>query len=164
MNLNKTFLIAFAVAIGCIALVVAGVLYMQRGAHIDLPGKILKIRTAPLDENSSIVVFDFRITNPADYAFVVRTVTVAMEDAAGNSADGMVVSEADAKQLFAALPVLGQKYNDTLILRDKIPPHTTEDRMVAARFEVPEAKLNSRKRFVITVEEVDGKVVEYTDK
>ena len=65
---------------GCIALVVAGVLYMQRGAHIDLPGKILKVRTAPLDENSSIVVFDFRITNPADYTLVVRTVTVAMED------------------------------------------------------------------------------------
>jgi len=161
---NKTFLIAFAAALGCVALVVAGVLYMQRGAHIDLPGKILKIRTVPLDEGSSIVVFDFRITNPADYTFVVRTVSVAIEDFSGNRSDGMVVSEADAKQLFAALPVLGQKYNNTLILRDKIAPHTTEDRMVAARFEVPEPKLDSRKRFVITVEEVDGKVVEYTDR
>jgi hypothetical protein len=75
-----------------------------------------------------------------------------------------VVSEVDAKQLFAAMPVLGQKFNDTLILRDKIPPHTSQDRMVAARFEVPEARFESRKRFVIRVEEVDGKVVEYSDR
>lgn len=162
--MNKTFLIAFAGGLACLALVVAGVLYMQRGAHIDLPGKILKVRTAPLDENSAIAVFDFRITNPADYTWEVRTVTVAMEDRGGNRSDGTVVSEVDAKQLFAAMPVLGQKFNDTLILRDKIPPHTSQDRMVAARFEVPEAKLESRKRFVIQVEEVDGKVVEYSDR
>ena len=60
--------------------------------------------------------------------------------------------------------MLGQKYNDTLILRDKIPPHTSQDRMVAARFEAPVAKLESHKRFVIRVEEVDGKVVEYSDR
>jgi hypothetical protein len=162
--MSKTFLIAFAGGLACLALVVAGVFYMQRGAHIDLPGKILKVRTAPLDENSSIAVFDFRITNPADYTWEVRTVTVGMEDQGGNRSDGTVVSEVDAKQLFAALPVLGQKYNDTLILRDKIPPHTSQDRMVAARFEVPVAKLESHKRFIIQVEEVDGKVVEYSDR
>jgi hypothetical protein len=161
---SKSFLAGFGVAMVCLALAVAGILYMQRGAHIDLPGKILKIRTAPLDEASSIAVFDFRITNPADYTFEVRTVSVALEDAAGNRSDGMVISETDARQLFQSLPVLGQKYNSTLILRDKVPPHETQDRMVAARFEVPEAKLGSRKRFLITVEEVDGKVVEYSDR
>ena len=41
---------------------------MQRGDRIELPGKILKVRTAPLDEDSSIAVIDFRITNPSERA------------------------------------------------------------------------------------------------
>ena len=137
---------------------------MQRGAHIDLPGKILKVRTAALDENSSIAVFDFRISNPADYTFVVRTVTVTVQEASGGTSVGLPVAEADTERLFQALPLLGQKYNRTLIMRDKIAPHTSEDRMLAARFEVPAGHLDSRKRFVIRVEEVNGSVVEYADR
>ena len=40
-----------------------------------------------------------------------------------------------------ALPLLGQKFNDTLVLRDRIPGHTSEDRMVAARFDAPESRM-----------------------
>jgi hypothetical protein len=162
--MSRTFVIAFSVGIACIAIAVAGILYMQRGAHIDLPGKILKVRTAPLDESSSVAVFDFRISNPADYQFVVRTVTVTMEDAAGNRLLGQTISETDAKRMFELVPLLGQKYNDTLLMRDKIMPHTSQDRMVAVRFEAPEAQLAARKRFLLQIEEVDGKIVEYPDK
>ena len=84
---------------------------MQRGAQIDLPGKILKVRTAPLDENSSIAVIDFRISNPSDILFEVRDVTVEMEDKAGKSYLGQTVSEMDAQRLFEAVPVLGTKFN-----------------------------------------------------
>jgi hypothetical protein len=162
--MNKNFAIAFGIGIVCIAIAVAGILYMQRGAHIDLPGKILKVRTAPLDENSAVVVVDFRIANPADYPFIVRTVTVEMEDNSGNQYVGQTVSEMDAKRLFEAIPLLGQKYNDTLLMRDKILPHDSQDRMVAARFEAPESRLQARKRFVMRIEEVDGKVFEFSGK
>jgi hypothetical protein len=131
---------------------------MQRGAYIDLPGKVLKVRTAPLDEGSAVAVVDFRVSNPADYPFVVRTVNVAMEDNLGAESVGQTVSELDARQLFQAIPLLGQKFNDTLLMRDSVPPHNSWDRMVAARFEVPESKLEARKRLVVRIEEVDGKV------
>jgi hypothetical protein len=162
--MNKNFLIAFGIGVVCIALAALWVVHMQRGAYIDLPGKVLKVRIAPLDEESSVAVVDFRVSNPADYPFVIRKVTMALEDSAGNESEGQTVSEVDARQLFQVIPLLGQKFNDTLLMRDSIPPHTSWDRMVAARFEVPESKIEARKRLVVRIEEVDGKVFDLPDK
>jgi hypothetical protein len=36
--------------------------------------------------------------------------------------------------------------------------------MVSARFEVPESKLEARKRLIVRVEEVDGKVFDLSEK
>jgi hypothetical protein len=162
--MSKNLLIGFGIGILCVAIVALWVVHMQRGAYIDLPGKVLKVRTAPLDEASAVAAIDFRISNPADYPFVVRKVSVAMEDSAGNESESQTVSEVDARQLFQVIPLLGQKFNDTLLMRDSIPPHTSWDRMVAARFEVPQSKLEARKRLVVRIEEVDGKVFELSEK
>lgn len=158
------FAATFAVGIGLIAIVVAGVLFMQRGARVGLTGKVLKVRTAPIDEHSSIVVVDFRFTNPADVFFVVQGVTLVLEGENGNRIDGTTVSEMDAKRLFEAIPLLGQKYTDTLIIHDRIAAHASQDRMVAARFEVPEADLAKRKQLLVRVEDVDGPVSELSEK
>ena len=83
--MQNNFAAAFGVGLAIIALAVGGIFLMQRGDRIELPGKILKVRTAPLDEESSIAVIDFRITNPSDVQFEVRTVTVEMEDNQGKS-------------------------------------------------------------------------------
>ena len=162
--MKSNFAAAFGIGIACIAIVVAGVVYMQRGAHLDLSGKIIKVRTAPLDENSAVVVIDFRVTNPADYPFMARSVAVEMEDNSGTRFQGKTSSETDARQLFEALPLLGPRFNGTLVMRDKIAPHDSQDRMVAARFETPESKLDGRKRFVVRIEEIDGKSFEFFDK
>ena len=162
--ISKTLAITFAIGIVVITLAVAGIFRMQRGAHMVLPGTVLKVRTAPLDENSTIAVVDFRFANPGNVPFWVRTVSLVMEEKDGRQYEGSVVSEMDAKRLFEAMPLLGTKYNDTLVLRDKIPAHTSADRMVAARFEAPEARINGRKRFIVRVEEVDGAVSEISEK
>ena len=162
--MSKTLVIAFAIGIAVIVVAVGSVFYMQRGAHLTLPGKILKVRTAPLDDNSSIAVIDFRVTNPSDYNFMTKSVTVVLEDPSGNKTDGQTSSEMDAQRLFAGLPILGEKYNESLKQRDKVAPHVTLDRMVAARFEVPESKLTGRKRFLVQVEEVDGMVSEFGEQ
>lgn len=162
--MSKNFAIAFGIGILCIAVALGAILYMQRGAHMELPGRILKVRTAPLDENSSAVVLDFRVTNPSDVLFVVRTVTVLLEDKAGNRFAGATASDVDAQRLMEGIPLLGQKFNDTLMTKQRIEPHSSIDRMVAARFEAPEAKLGERKRFLIQVEEIDGKVFEVGEK
>jgi hypothetical protein len=162
--MKNRFAATFAIGIGIIAIVVVGILYMQRGARIGLSGTVLKVRTAPLDENSTIAVIDFRFANPANVPFWVRSVSLVMEDKDGSQYDGKVISETDAKRLFEAMPLLGEKFNETLVLRDKIPGHTSQDRMVAARFEAPEARINSRKRFLVRIEEVDGAISELSEK
>jgi hypothetical protein len=162
--MQKNFVVAFAVGIGLIAVIIGGVLIMQRGARVGLAGTFLKVRTAPLDENSSVAVIDFRFRNPGDVRFVVRTVTVVLDDADGKQYEGATVSETDAKRLFEAIPLLGQKYNDTLVTRDVVAAHAAEDRMVAARFEAPESRLAARKRFIIRIEDVDGPVTEISEK
>ena len=98
--MQSNFAAAFGVGLAVIALAVGGIFLMQRGDRIELPGKMLKVRTAPLDEESSIAVIDFRITNPSNVQFEVRTVTVEMEDNQGKSTVGQSVSEMDAKRLF----------------------------------------------------------------
>ena len=162
--MKNRFAATFAIGIVIIAIVVVGILYMQRGARIGLAGSILKVRTAPLDENSTIAVIDFRFANPGNVPFWVRSVSLVMEDKDSSQYEGKVISEVDAKRLFEALPLLGEKFNDTLVLRDKIPGHTSQDRMVAARFEAPEARINSRKRFLVRIEEVDGPISELSEK
>src|ERR1039457_6750261 len=162
--MQKNFLVAFGIGLAIIALAVGGIFFMQRGDRMQLPGKILKVRTAPLDEESSIAVIDFRITNPSDILFEVREVTVEMEDSQGKSYLGQSVSEMDAVRLFEGLPVLGTKFNTTLHMRDRIGSHGSADRMIAARFQAPAALLDGRKRFVVRIEEVDGKVFEYAEQ
>jgi acyl-CoA thioesterase FadM len=162
--MQKNFLVAFGIGLAIIALAVGGIFFMQRGDRMELPGKILKVRTAPLDDDSSIAVIDFRITNPSNILFEVRTVTVEMDDNQGRSYLGQPVSEVDAIRLFEGLPVLGQKFNPTLIMRERLGSHRSADRMIAARFQAPMALLDRRKRFVVRIEEVDGKSFEYAER
>jgi hypothetical protein len=162
--MQKSFLVAFGIGLAIIALAVGGIFLMQRGDRMQLPGKILKVRTAPLDDDSSIAVIDFRIANPSNMLFEVRAVTVEMEDNQGKSYLGQTTSEMDARRLFDALPVLGPKFNPTLLMRDRIGSHGSADRMIAARFQAPMALLDGRKRFVVRIEEVDGKTFEYTER
>jgi hypothetical protein len=160
----KKFLKPLAAGLVVVVFGIAGMLYLQRGAHVELKGSVLKVRTAALDEESSVVILDFRFVNPSDYPFVVRTVDVTMEEKNGNVVKSEPVSETDAKQLFQALPLLGQKFNDSLLMRDKIPAKQSEDRMIAARFSLPVQKLEQRKTFRIRIEDVDGPVSELVEK
>jgi len=162
--MRKSFLAPFAIGIGLIAIIVAGVLVMQRGARVGLVGSFLKVRTAPLDENSCIAVVDFRVTNPANVRFMVRTVTLVLEDADGNRYDGRTAAEMDAKRLFEAIPLLGQKFNDTLLGNESVAPRAAVDRMIASRFDAPEARIEKRRRFVLKIEDVDGPITEINEK
>ena len=147
-----------------VALALAGVFYVQRGAHMELKGTILKVRTLATGENTSAVLIDFRCVNAADYPWVVRGVSVALTDSQGYLVEGATISDTDAARLFEYFPLLGQKYNDSLTMRTRIPPRQTLDRMIAARFEIPEAHLRARQSLRIRVEEVDGAASEIVEE
>ena len=156
----KKFTGPFGIGLVVIALGIAGVFYLQRGAHVELKGSVLKVRTASMDEASSVAVIDFRFVNPSDVPFVVRTVDVIMENKDGSSTKGFDVSEVDAKRLFQYYPLLGQKYNDSLVMRDKIMGRQSMDRMIATRFEDTEATIEGRKKLTVRIVDVDGPVAE----
>jgi hypothetical protein len=139
-----------------VALAAVGIFFMQRGAHLELLGSILKVRTLPIEENSSAAVIDFRFRNPSDYVFKVQSVEVTMTDSKGNAIDGSVISDVDSNSLFAYYPALGQKFNPSLIPRTKIQGRESMDRMLAVRFEVPEKTIQQRKGLRIHVVEVGG--------
>ena len=162
--MKNTFVVTFVVGLGVIALAVAGIFYMQRGAHMELPGQIVKIRTVPIDDTHSVAVADFRIHNTSDYPFMVRTVSLILEDANGSQHPGLTSSEIDAQRFFDGTPALGPKSAKGLIARATLAGRATEDHMVLASFELSEDKLQARKRFLVRIEEVDGKVFELSGK
>jgi len=163
--MSKNILIASGIGLLCVAIAIAMIFHMQRGAHIEVTGKILKVRTAPLEDNAAVLVADFRVTDPADYGFLVNKVTLIVVDAQGKQIEGDTISELDAKRIFDAIPLLGPKYNPGLILREQIPAHATLDRMISARFEVPDAVLQARKNLILRIEEADGRATdEITEK
>jgi hypothetical protein len=161
---RKEFLITFGAGLVVILIAVAVMLYIQRGSHIELKGAILKVRTLALDENNSAAVVDFRFANTSNFPFVVRSVDLTVTDAKGEIHDGATVSEVDAKRLFEYYPVLGQKFNDSLLTRDKIAQRTSQDRMIVSSFKMPVQQLEARKNLKIRIEDVDGPVSELSEK
>ena len=132
--------------------------------HLRLEGKILKVRVLALPGRAaSIVVVDFRVTNPSNVPFVVNSVTLHLEPATGDAADGTTISKNDIENIFRYEKLLGPKYNDTLSLQDRIAPHKIADLMAGARFEVPEAVVNGRKSIRLRIEDVDGAAAEITE-
>jgi hypothetical protein len=147
-----------------VAIAVAAMFYTQRGGHMELVGTIQKVRTLALDEKSSAAIIDFRVENPADYRWVVRQTSISMTNAKGQVLEGMSISDVDARRLFEYFPALGQKYNSSLLADTTIAPHATLDRMLAARFEVPESELQQRKNLDIRIEDRAGSVSDILER
>ncbi|MCC6364321.1 MAG: hypothetical protein IT165_12415 [Bryobacterales bacterium] len=160
--MRRELLLPVGIGVVIVAIVAAVVLKVNLGSHMVLDSSIKSVRTVALDQASAMVI-DFRLTNPADYPFVVRTVSLIAE-IDGKPVEGAVVADVDAKRLIDYYPAFGPKYNDTLRMKDRINPGQTMDRMVAARFEVPEAKLQARTRLTLRIEEVDGQVTEIVER
>jgi hypothetical protein len=154
--MNKRLLIF--VGIGIIAVGVAVFLAVSgnEGSHLELKGKILKVRTGALGDGNSIAVLDFRVENTSNIPFVVGNVEVSLEKKSGEMLDGVTTSKSDLKQLFEYNRFLGDQYNDGLGMKDTIAPHSMVDRMVAAHFEVSNEALDSAKAVHLSLHDVDG--------
>lgn len=145
--------------------VVAGLIFFMfgvtTGAHLRLEGKILKVRVYQQTGSSGTLVFaDFRVTNPSDVPFVVDEIKLTLQPAAGDSVQASAISKPDTENVFRYIKLLGPMYNDVLSARDRIAPRQSVDRMVGARFELPEAAVDGRKSLRISIAEVDGAVAE----
>jgi len=154
--MSTRFFILFGVGILLVAAAVFGILYSNKGSHLVLKEKILKIRTGALSDQDSILVLDLRLENTSDVPFVVRQVEVSIDKADGSTSQASIISKMDVHQVFQFNRFLGDQFNDTLSMKDKVAPHATIDRMVAARFDVPIKDLDSAKLMHLSIQDLDG--------
>src|SRR5712671_527388 len=141
--MSNRFLILFGVGILVVAGALFAILSANKGSHLVLKEKILKVRTGALSDQDSILVLDLRLENPSDVPFVVRQVEVTIDKADGSTVPSAIISKMDIHQIFQFNRCLGDQYNDSLSMKDKVAPHSSVDRMVAARFDVPIKDLDS---------------------
>ena len=157
------WVIPFFVGLAVVGAALFGVLYLNRGSHVQLKGEILKVRSLA-DGDGAIVFADFRVTNSAAIPFVVNSVEMSMETPNGEVANAVIFSKFDVQKVTQYLKLLGPQYNDVLTIQDKLPPLQTVDRMVAGRFNFPRRFLQERKTLRLKIEEVGGVVSEIVEK
>jgi hypothetical protein len=162
--MSKSFVIAFATGLLVVAAVIAGVFYAKQGTHLVPRGSILKIRTQAIDERNSLAVLEVRVVNDSDVKMIVRDIEVVLQTRDGHELTGAVVSGSDAKSVFKYYPQLGEQFNEPLLEQDRLQPHQTIDRMLAARFEAPESSVQERKKITVRVQDVDGPVAEFSSE
>jgi len=154
--MSKRLLIFIGIGLVAVAIAVVVIVTANKGSHLELLGKIMKVRTGALGQGNSIAVMDFRVLNPSDLPFTVRNVEISLEKADGEMEDGATISKSDLKQLFQYNRFLGDQYNEGLGLQDTIPPHATVDRMVAAHFEVSDEELEKAKAVHVSIQDMNG--------
>jgi hypothetical protein len=161
IDVTKRFWIFLPAGLAVVGVLLFILLSTTTGAHLRLEGKILKVRVLPVNAGlASIVVVDFRATNPSDVPFVVSSVKIQLEPPSGDALEGTQASKPDLQDIFQYAKIIGPKYNDVLSLQDRVAPHQTVDRMTGARFEIPEAAVNSRKGIRLQIEDLDGAAAE----
>ncbi len=148
-----------------VALIVWGALAFNKSSLVDLTGSILKVRTQEGPGGSTMVVVDFRINNPTRVPFVVNSASVIMDPGGGAApVPSTILSKSDVAQIYQYFPLLKPQFNDVLSTQDRIRPGQITDRMVAATFDAPPSALDARKTLRVTIQEVDGAVVEIAEK
>lgn len=162
--MNKQFLIFLGIGLAVVSALLTLVWTGTKGAHLDLQGEVLKVRSMASDETHSVVLLDFRVTNPSEVQFVTRTAELTLTKADGTAVEGDVVARSDVDRLLQYNKLLGPKYNQTLIMKDPISGKQTVDRMVAFTVPVPEADVESRKSCKLRLIDLDGAVFEVAEK
>ncbi len=154
----------FGIGIAVMLIAAGSTWFANRGGRVELAGSVKQIRTVAPEEQSTIALIDFRARNKSDYTFNVKNIRVFVTPPAGDEVEGAVLTTADTDMVLKYYPAAGQRYNPTLTLRNSIAAGKEEDRMVAARFDMPEATFQQRKQLRIVVDELDGPVSEILER
>jgi hypothetical protein len=162
--MSKQFWLFLLAGLGVVGVLIFLMFSVTTGAHLRLEGKILKVRVLALPgSRASLVMVDFRATNPSDVLLVVGSVKLRLQPAQGDPVEGQGIAKSDIASVFQYEKLLGPKYNDVLASQDRIAPHQAGDHMAGARFEMPEAAVNARRSLSVVIEDVDGTVAELAE-
>lgn len=160
---SKTLLICVGIGVVVLAALASLGLFATRDTHVELVGEIQKVRTGKLDDQRSVVVLDFRVTNPSGYPFQVKDLGLTVTTG-GKSVEGRFIPETDVKNVFLGVPELGEKYNPSFTIKERVAKKTTVDRMMSFVVPVPLVQLDDRSKLEFRVYEVDGPVSTLVEK
>ena len=138
-------------------------LEQNKGSHLVLNGSIKKVRIQELEPKRSLMILDFRLTNPSDFTFEVKNIDLYLTTSDGEVVEGAFAAQMNTDQIFESYNTLGQRYNPTLVSREKIPPGKIVDRMVAVSVNLPAAAVESRKKLVLKIEEMNRMITELVE-
>ena len=161
--MSKQFWIFFAIGLVVVAIGASMTWETTKGAHLELECRILHVRTLAVSPQATIVIVDFRETNPSDVSFEVKNVEMKLEGVKDDPA-GQIISKYDLNTVFQYMKLIGPKFNEALSTGDVIRPHQNGDRMVGARFELPERSMEGRSAVRIRIEDIDRTTVEMVEK
>lgn len=162
--INRQFLVFLAIGLAVVAIVLGFTFWGTSRARLNLEGKILKVRTLATDDKNAIIVVDFRVQNQsAKQVFVVKDAVVVVNTADGKQVEGDTIARTDVNRVLDYYKILGPKFNETLIMRDKVAGGQTMDRMVASTVALPEADVENRKSITLRLHDVDGPTFELTE-
>lgn len=160
---SKSLWISAGVGLLIVIAMISGGLYLSRDSHVELVGAIQKVRVGKLDDHRSVLVADFRVTNPSGYPFQIKDLALDITSG-GKELATRFIPETDTKNLFLGVPDLGEKYNPSFRIKEQVEKKTTVDRMLAFVVEAPLEVLEARTKLVLRMREVDGPVSELTEQ
>jgi hypothetical protein len=161
---NRQLLTFIGIGIVIVAIALGITLYGTKGAHLSLTGTVLKVRTLGTDDKNSIALVDFRVNNESNQNFVVQDATVTVTTADGKEVEGIPIARQDVNRVLDYHKILGPKYNETLIIRDKVGAGQRMDRMVAVAIPLPAEDLEKRKALTLHLHDVDGPTFDLQEK
>lgn len=162
--MNKQFLVFLGIGLAVVAAVVSFTWVGTKGAHLTLEGKILKVRTVATDENNAILVLDFRVTNPTKTQFMVKDAVITVTTADGKEIEGSTIARSDMNRVFDYYKLLGPKYNEVLIMRDRLNGGQSIDRTVAASLPLKVGDIDQRKNIQLQLNDIDGAEFKFTER
>src|SRR3954452_9916056 len=107
-----------------VALVLGLTLWSNQGSRLILDGSIQKVRLQTIDDANTVAVVEFRLNNPADYPYFVKTAELIVEDAKGTRTAGTLFRKSDLKSFFDFYKAsLGQQFNESIYVGQQLASH-----------------------------------------
>ena len=162
--MNKQFLTFLAVGLA----VACGIWYFFYASTKDMAlavsGEILKVRTVELSPHNVFLMTDFRVRNTSAVDFMLKEASIFVTMADGQEKEGHTVARSDIDNIMQYTPLAGPKFNQVLVMRDRVAAKVSIDRMAGATFAVEEQDLQARKKIRLHLTDLDGKEFDLLEK
>jgi hypothetical protein len=132
--------------------------------RLQLTGEVLKVRSLALTPESTLILLDYRVKNDSDVTFILKEDTIFWTGEDGKEREATHVTRPDVDRILQHLHEAGPKYNEMLVMREKVTGKAMLDRMSAGVIQVPDAEFSKRKSVKLRLIDLDGQTFEFLER